>query len=52
MSFHEIGRMTLTLFNKMYQHYQQVWSMEMRLNRANMTYEEAKAKAREAEDWF
>lgn len=44
--------MTLTLFNKMYKHYQDTWSMEMRLSRANMTYEEAQKKAREAEDWF
>ena len=52
LSFKETGKMTLTMFNKFYQHYQDNWGMEMRLSKGNMTYSEAKAKAREAEDWF
>ena len=44
--------MTVTLFNKLYGHYCNNFDMEMRLRNANMTYEEAKNKAREKEDWF
>ena len=44
--------MTLTLFNKLYGHYRNDFDMEMRLKNANMTYEEARIKARERDDWF
>ena len=40
------------MFNKLYSHYKNDWSMEMRLSKANMTYEEMAQKAREQDDWF
>lgn len=44
--------MTLTLFNKLYGHYKNMWGLEMRLAKANMTYEEAHNKAMQDEEWF
>lgn len=52
MSFHEVGRLTLTLFNKLYGHYKDDWDLEMRLKAANMTYAEAYEKAQKSEEWF
>ena len=52
MSFKETGRMTLTMFNKLYAHYKNDWSLEMRLAKANMTYEEAYNRAQRSEEWF
>ena len=44
--------MTLTMFNKLYGHYKDMWDMEMRLTQANMTYAEAYAKSQQDEEWF
>ena len=52
LSFKETGRLTLTMFNKLYGHYKTVWSIEMRLTQANMTYEEAFIKSQQDEEWF
>ena len=52
MSFHEVGRLTLTLFNKLYGHYKEDWDLEMRLRTANMTYAEAYEKMQKEEEWF
>lgn len=52
MSFHEVGRLTLTLFNKLYGHYKEDWDLEMRLRTANMTYAEAYEKTQKEEEWF
>lgn len=52
MSQKEIGRLTFTWFNKLYGHYKTDWSMEMRLSKANMTYDELAKKVQEREDWF
>ena len=52
LSFHETGRMTLTLFNKLYRHYKDMWDMEMRLTKANMTYEDAYKKSQQDQEWF
>lgn len=40
------------MFNKLYAHYKDNWSMEMRLSNANMTYEEAYIKSQKEEEWF
>ena len=40
------------MFNKLYDHYKSMWDIEMRLNHANMTYEEAYRKSQEDEEWF
>lgn len=52
LSFKETGRLTLTMFNRLYGHYKTVWSIEMRLTQANMTYEEAFIKSQQDEEWF
>lgn len=52
MSLKETGRLTLTMFNKMYGHYKDNFDLEMRLKNANMTYEEAYKKSQEAEEWL
>ena len=40
------------MFNKLYQHYKDTWSYEMRLMGANMTYQEAHDKAMSDEEWI
>lgn len=52
LSFKETGRLTLTLFNKLYGHYKRDWSIEMRLSKANMTYEEAFIQSQKDEEWL
>lgn len=50
--YKDIGRLTLTLFNKMYKHYKDTFDMELRLKNANITYQEAFTKQQESEEWF
>ena len=52
LSFHETGRLTLTMFNKLYGHYRNMWDLEMRLSHANMTHSEAYNKSLKDEEWF
>ena len=52
LSFKETGRLTLTMFNKLYTHYKNTWDMEMRLTKANVTYEEAWQQSQKDEEWF
>lgn len=42
----------MTEFWKLYHHYKEDWSMEMRLTKANMTYEELWAKSQQEQEWF
>lgn len=48
----ETGRITLTLFNKLYKHYKNTFDFELRLRQTNTTYEEAYKKSNDAEEWF
>ena len=52
LSFKETGRLTLTMFNKLYSHYKDTFDLEMRLYNSNMTYAEAHAKALKDAEWF
>lgn len=52
MSFKETGRLTLTMFYKLYNHYKDTFDLEMRLRNANMTYEDAYNKTEKDEEWF
>ena len=52
LTYHETGRLTLTMFNKMYAHYKNDWDYEMRLRNANVTYAEAFQEAQKSEEWF
>ena len=44
--------MTLTTFNKLYEHYKDIFDLEMKLKNANMTYKEAYNKAQRAAEWI
>lgn len=52
LSFHEVGRMTLTTFNKLYKQYREVFDVELRLQRSQMTYQELFKKSQESEEWL
>lgn len=52
MSFKETGRLTLTMFNKLYGHYKNTWDMEMRMTNANKTYADVIAQSLKDEEWF
>ena len=52
LTYKETGRLTLTMFNRLYSHYKNDWDLEMRLRNANVTYAEAFEKAQKAEEWF
>ena len=40
------------MFMKIYHHYKTTFDLEMRLTHANVTYEEARLKAMEEEEWI
>ena len=52
LTFKETGRLTLTMFNKLYKHYKDMWDMEMLLAQTKMTHEQAYNKAQKDEEWF
>lgn len=52
LSMKETGRLTLTMFNRLYAHYKDTFDTEMRLKNANVTYAEAYQQAQRAEEWF
>ena len=52
LSFKEVGRLTLRLFNKLYQCYKDNFDMEMRLKISNTTYADIKTKLQNQDKWF
>lgn len=48
----EVGRLTLTLFNKLYAHYKDNFDMEMRMRLSNTTYSELYEQEQKSEEWF
>jgi hypothetical protein len=48
----EVGRLTLTLFNKLYQHYKDDFDIELRLKKSNITYEEVYRNSQKSDEWF
>lgn len=48
----EVERLTLTMFNKLYGHYKNMWDMEMRMTQSNMTYKELYLKSQQDDEWF
>ena len=52
LTFKETGRLTLYVFNKLYQHYKDDFDLELRLKNNNMTYEELYNKSQNNEEWF
>ena len=47
-----MGRLTLSLFYRLYQHYKDDFDNEMRMQKANVTYAEAYARAQKSEEWL
>ena len=52
LSEKRVGRLTFRLFNKLYQHYKNVFDLEMRLKNRDMTYRELYAKSQQEDEWF
>lgn len=52
LTFKDTGRLTLTLFNKLYSHYKADWDLEMKLRASRTTYEQAYIKTQKAEEWL
>lgn len=52
LTYHQVGRITMTLFNKLYAHYKCTFDYELLLKKTGTTYEEAWKKSQEAEEWF
>lgn len=52
MSEKRVGRLTLTLFNKLYKCYKDNFDMEMMMNKSGITYHQANKKALEKELWL
>lgn len=48
----ECGRLTLTLFNKLYQHYKDNFDLELRMYQSGTTYANLKERQRQEEEWF
>lgn len=40
------------MFNKLYGHYKNSWSLEMKLKNANMTFDELEYKSQQEEEWL
>ena len=51
-TYKEVGRLTLRIFNKLYQCYKNNFDLEMSLNKSNTTYAEYEKKQIENEEWF
>ena len=52
LTYKEVGRMTYTLFSKLYQHYKDDFDIEMRLRASGTTYEQLEEQAVKEEEWF
>lgn len=52
LTLKETGRLTLTMFNRLYGHYRDMWDMEMMLLQSKTTYAAAHSKAQKDEEWF
>ena len=52
LSFNETGRLTITLFNKLYAHYKDAFDLELRLRQTKTTYADAYRRSQDAQEWF
>ena len=52
LSIKEVGRLTISMFSKLYAHYKNTWSYEMRLFHKNITYSEAIAMEEKEQEWL
>lgn len=52
LTFKEVGRMTLTMFNRLYKCYQDNFDLEMMLRAKGVTYKRAYEETQKAKEWF
>ena len=52
LTFKETGRLTLYVFNKLYQHYKDNWDFEMLLSKSGKTYKDIKEEQNKDEYWI
>lgn len=52
LTLKQIGRMTLTNFNRLYAEYKKIFDFELLLKKTGTTYEKAEEKAQKADEWF
>lgn len=52
LSFREVGRLTLGMFNRMWQHYKDNFDLELRLRWSGVTYEALRTQTDESEEWL
>lgn len=52
LTIKETGRLTVTMFNKLFGHYKNMFDVEMRLTASNTTYSDAFKKQQQDEEWF
>ena len=52
LSLKETGRLTLNLFNRLYQHYKDNWDMEMIMAAAHTTYKTLYTRSQQDDEWF
>lgn len=52
LSYKQVGRLTLRLFNKLHQQYKNLFDLEMHLYKSGTSYAQLKAKAQQNQFWF
>ena len=52
MTFKETGRLTLREFTKFYQHYKNIFDLELSLTLNRKTYAGIEAEQNQSEEWF
>lgn len=52
LSFKETGRLTLTMFERLYQHYKDMFDLEMQMTAARLTYKTLWIRSQKDEEWF
>ena len=48
----EVGRLTVTTFNKLYKHYKDTFDLELMLTQSRTTYAKAYELQQQEEEWF
>lgn len=51
-TYEETGRLTLSLFNKMYKHYKDCFDLEMQMKAKNVTYSQLYVMSQKEQEWF
>lgn len=51
-NYKNAGRITLTTFLKLYNHYKEDFDLELMLNKSRTTYAKLRKKVQKSEEWF